>query len=146
MRTGENGKQLIKKSESLKLKTYLCPAGSPTIGYGHTGPDVKMGMEITEQQANELLDRDLISSENAVQRRVKVVLTQNQFDALVSFTFNLGEGALKDSTLLKKLNAEDYKGAADEFLKWNKNRVNGVLMESNGLTTRRQKERALFLS
>lgn len=156
MKTSENGKQLIKTSEGLRLQSYPDPAtgGLPvTIGFGSTrikGKPIKLGLTITKEQAEEYLADDLVPFEQAVNSLVKVKLTQNQFDALISFVYNVGadidtdniaEG-LGDSTLLKKLNAGDYKGAADQFLKWDK--ANGKVMK--GLTIRRQAERALFLS
>jgi len=138
----EAGKDIIRQSEGLRLKAYLCPAGKLTIGYGHTGPDVKTGMTITEDEANALLSQDLIAAETAITGAVSVPITDNQFSALVSFVFNLGAGNFYSSTLLKKLNANDIFGAADEFPRWNK--VNGQVLE--GLTRRRQAEQALFLS
>lgn len=134
-------KEIIKQSEGLRLEAYLCPAGVWTIGYGHTGKDVVEGMKITRGEAEELLEGDLEKFEKDILKMVKVGLTQNQFDALVSFTYNVGGGALKTSTLLKKLNAGDYMGAADEFLKWTK--AGGK--ELPGLVKRRRTERALFL-
>ena len=86
------------------MKAYKCPAGKWTIGYGHTGKDVYEGKVITEEGAVQLLRQDLKIFENAVKRNVKVNLTQNQRDALISWTFNLGSGSLKDSTMLKELN------------------------------------------
>ena len=120
MRLSQDGLNMVKKYEGLFTKAYVCPAGVLTIGYGHTGPDVKPGQRITEAQAEQLLRQDMSKFEAAVKRQVKVPLTQGQFDALTSFTFNCGEGALKKSTLLKKLNAGDYAGAQAEFQKWNK--------------------------
>jgi len=143
--TGTKGIELIKSFEGLKLNAYICPAGVPTIGYGTTrvnGQPVQMGSVITESQASGYLKSDLQQFESAVNAAVKVPLTQNQFDALVSFTYNLGAGNLRSSTLLKKLNASDYAGAADEFPKWNK--AGGK--ELAGLTRRRNAERDLFLS
>lgn len=134
-------KEIIKQSEGLRLEAYLCPAGVWTIGYGHTGKDVVEGMKITRGEAEKLLEGDLEKFEKDILKMVKVGLTQNQFDALVSFTYNVGGGALKTSTLLKKLNAGDYMGAADEFLKWTK--AGGK--ELPGLVKRRRTERALFL-
>lgn len=141
MVTGQAGTDLIKKFEGCRLKAYKCPAGIWTIGYGHTGPDVKEGLTITNYQAGALLVGDLHKFENAIKLCVRVPLIQNQFDALVAFTFNVGAGALQKSTLLKKLNAGDYTGAANEFLKWDK--AGGVTL--SGLTTRRKEERELFL-
>lgn len=138
----EAGKDIIRQSEGLRLKAYLCPAGKLTIGYGHTGPDVKTGMTITEEDANTLLSQDLVAAEKAIGGAVSVTITDNQFSALVSFVFNLGAGNFCGSTLLKKLNANDVFGAADEFLRWNK--VNGQVLA--GLTRRREAERTLFLS
>lgn len=134
-------KEIIKQSEGLRLEAYLCPADVWTIGYGHTGKDVVEGMKITGGEAEKLLEGDLEKFEKDILKMVKVGLTQNQFDALVSFTYNVGGGALKTSTLLKKLNAGDYMGAADEFLKWTK--AGGK--ELPGLVKRRRTERALFL-
>lgn len=140
MKTSNNGINLIKQFEGCILSAYKCPAGVWTIGYGHT-KDVKLGMKITSSQATELLKDDLKTYESYVNKYVKVKLNQNQFDALVSFTFNCGGGALKSSTLLKKLNKGDYTGAANELLRWNK--ANGKVLA--GLTRRRKAEKALFL-
>ena len=143
MRASEGCKQLIRVFEGLNTKAYRCPAGVLTIGYGHTGPDVKEGQTITRDQAELLWNQEL----GAVGRQVEHALdgmrvNQNQFDALCSFTFNLGIGRLETSTLLKKLKAGDYEGAANEFLRWN--RAGGQILE--GLTRRRQAERRLFLA
>ena len=140
MKTSNNGINLIKQFEGCALSAYTCPAGVWTIGYGHT-KDVKQGMKITTNKATSLLKEDLSTYENYVNKYVKVKLNQNQFDALVSFTFNCGGGALKSSTLLKKLNKGDYTGAANELLRWNK--ANGKILA--GLTRRRKAEKALFL-
>jgi len=137
----EAGKTIIRQSEGVRLRAYLCPAGKWTIGYGHTGPDVKAGMTITEDEVDALLSRDLMSAERAVRMAVTVEITDDQFSALVSFVFNLGAGNFKGSTLLKKLNANDKEGAAAEFLRWDK--VNGQPLA--GLTRRREAERSLFL-
>jgi len=142
---GEKGLELIKQFEGLKLETYICPAGVPTIGYGTTkidGKKLTIGMQITKEQAEGYLRNDVKVFENHVQRLVKVPLTQNMFDALVSFTYNLGAGNLGRSTLLKKLNDRDYGGAAEELLRWNK--AGGKVL--NGLVRRREAEKALFLS
>lgn len=138
----------IRESEQLRLKAYKPTKNDVwTIGYGHT-KDVVPGMTITEAQAEQLLYEDLLWVEDTIKRNVKVPLNQNQYDALGSWVFNLGEGNLKASTLLKKLNAKDYIGAANEFLKWNKqtNKQTGKKEILNGLTTRRMKEKELFLT
>ncbi len=139
--TSEQGIALIKQFEGCALSAYLCPAHILTIGYGHTG-DVSAGQTITQEEAERLLKADLEKFERGVSQMVTVELSPQQFDALVSFAFNLGLGNLKTSTLLKKLNSGDYQGAADEFLRWNK--AAGKVMA--GLTKRREAERALFLS
>jgi len=135
----EAGLQIIKESEGCYLTAYKCPAGVWTIGYGHT-QNVKQGMSITQAQADTYLKQDVVSFEKSVTNEVKVALSSNQFSALVSFTFNVGTGSLRSSTLLKKLNQGDYKGAADEFPRWNKG--GGKVLP--GLVTRRNKEKALF--
>ena len=142
MQTSEKGFDLIRKYEGLQLAAYICPGGKLTIGYGHTGPDVTDGRRIDAEEANELLGRDVERFERAVNELVTVPMTQGMFDALISFSFNLGAGSLKSSTLLKKLNADDREGAADEFLKWNK--AKGKVLA--GLTARRESERELFLA
>lgn len=135
------GLELVKHFEGLRLEAYRCPAGVPTIGYGSTA-GVQMGDKLTEPEAEALLLKDLQKFEEAVRDLVQVPLTANQFSALVCFTFNVGEGALAESTLLKKLNQQDYQDAADQFLRWNK--AGG--QELPGLTTRREAERKLFLT
>jgi lysozyme len=142
MKISQKGVNLVKKFEGLELKAYKDSVGVVTIGYGSTGPHVFMGQVITEAQAEALLIKDLSRFESGVTELVKVPLTQNQFDALVSFSFNLGLGNLKSSTLLKKLNAKDYLGASKEFERWNK--AGGKVL--NGLTRRRLAEKELFLS
>ena len=141
MQTSEKGLDLIRKYEGLQLAAYVCPGGKLTIGYGHTGPDVTSGRKITAEQANELLVKDVLRFEKAVNELVTVPMTQGMFDALISFSFNLGAGSLKSSTLLKKLNAYDREGAANEFLRWNK--AKGKVLA--GLTARRESERELFV-
>nr|WP_199065153.1 lysozyme [Chromobacterium sp. ASV5] len=141
MKTSQNGIALIQKFEGLRLIAYQDVVGVWTIGYGHTGPDVRAGMIITQTQADQLLQQDLTKFEAGVSRLVNVSLQQNQFDALVSFSYNLGLGNLQSSTLLKLLNAGDYVGAAEQFLRWNM--AGG--RDLPGLTARRATERALFL-
>jgi lysozyme len=139
MRTNEAGKNLIKSFEGLRLKAYRCPAGVPTVGWGST-LGVTMGMTITQAQAEELFDRDLVKFENAVTSFVHVPLNENQFSALVSLCYNIGPGNFSKSTLVKLLNKADYDGACQCFAQWN--RANGKVMK--GLTTRRAAEAKLF--
>lgn len=135
----------IKGHEGLRLVAYLDSVGVWTIGYGDTGPDVVKGLAITKEQAENRLRKRLAEFEGYVNKAVKVKLTQNQFDALVSLVYNIGPTAFNNSTLLRKLNAGDYIGAADQFLVWNKGRVGGVLQVIKGLANRRREERELFL-
>ena len=136
-----DGKSIVRKFEGCELTAYLCPAGIPTIGYGHTH-NVKLGDTCTQQQAEEWLEDDFFYATSDVKAVVKVPLTDNQLDALASFVFNLGVRKLIQSTLLKKLNAKDYTGAANEFDKW----VFAAGKKLNGLIARRAAEKALFLS
>ncbi|MBN3006243.1 lysozyme [Chromobacterium alkanivorans] len=141
MNISANGVKLIQQFEGLRLKAYQDAVGVWTIGYGHTGPDVTPGLVITQAQADALLARDLSRFEAGVTRLVQVPLNQNQFDALVSFSYNLGLGSLQNSTLLRLLNQRDYAGAAAQFPRWNK--AGGKVLP--GLTRRRAAEQALFL-
>lgn len=144
MNISQKGINLIKKFEGLRLDAYLCPANVWTIGYGHTQPvngkKIVRGMKIDEAEAERLLRCDLVKFEDGVNKLVKVPMTQGQFDALVSFAFNLGLGALSTSTLLKKLNAKDYAGAEAEFKRWNQ--AGGKVLP--GLIQRRAAEAAFF--
>lgn len=142
MRINERGLDIIRKTEGLRLKAYLCPAGIPTIGYGHTS-GVKLGQSCTRAQAEAWLIEDSSLAGKCVERSCKAPLSENQFSALVSFVFNLGCGAFSKSTLLKKLNARDYEGAASEFPRWNKDDKGKPL---KGLTSRRAMEKALFVT
>ncbi|MGL5713608.1 MAG: lysozyme, partial [Paraclostridium sp.] len=119
MQISQKGIDLIKQFEGCKLKAYLCPAGVWTIGFGSTSGVIE-GMQITEKEAEEMLKKDLRYFERWVSKLIEVELTQNQFDALVSFTYNLGEGALKGSTLRKKLNMGLYNAVPSEMLRWNR--------------------------
>lgn len=140
------GLEIIKHFEGIRLKAYQDSVGVWTIGYGHTSmagpPDVYAGLTITSAEAEEILKRDLGVFEKGVDDAVKVSVNSNQFSALVSFAFNVGLGALRDSTLLRKLNAGDYQGAANEFPRW----VYAGQQQLPGLVRRRNAERALFLS
>jgi lysozyme len=140
MKISKKGLDLIKEYEGLELKAYKDSVGVLTIGYGSTGSHVKPGMTITAQEAEALLLKDVERFEEGVSAAVKVPLNQNQFDALVSFSFNLGLGSLQKSTLLRKLNAGDYAGAQAEFKRWNK--AGGIVLR--GLVRRRASEALLF--
>lgn len=153
MNISSNGLNLIKSFEGFRSRAYddLQPnvtitkasqvKGVLTIGYGTT-KNVKVGQVITESEAVELLKEDVSSFVKGVNSCVTVPLNQNQFDALVSFSYNVGLGNLKSSTLLKKLNNKDYAGAAEQFLLWNKSA--GKVLQ--GLVNRRKKEKELFLT
>ncbi|AIS17521.1 hypothetical protein LT40_08970 [Pseudomonas rhizosphaerae] len=143
MKTSSKGIALIKSAEGLRLKAYPDPGtgGLPwTIGYGSTS-GVTRNMVITEAQAEQMLAEDLVRFERIVERAVRVPVTQGQFDALVSFTYNVGEGNFTKSTLLRKLNAGDTAGAAEQFSRW----VHAGGKVLSGLVKRRAAERALFL-
>ena len=142
MRISEKGLALIKSFEGCKLEAYQCSAGVWTVGFGHTGPEVERGVVITADEAEMFLERDLAKFEKCVEGMLLVKVTQGQFDALVSFAFNLGCGALKGSTLLRLMNQEKPEEAALQFARWNK--AGGK--ELAGLTRRRQAEAELFLS
>ncbi len=145
MRTSENGIALIRRWEGLELESYQDIAGVWTIGYGHTetaGPNQK----ISEREAEDLLKRDLEPRERAVGDLTSVSLNQNEFDALVSFVYNVGVGAYKNSTARKRLNRGDRVGAAEALTWFNKATIGGVLREVNGLKRRRASEQALFLT
>ena len=135
---------LIKYFEKCKLQAYKPIAAEKdyTIGWGHKGPDVKAGMIISQKRAEELLKSDLQKFENAVNKYVKVPITQNQFDALVSFCYNTGTNSFASSTLLKMLNANKFIEAANEFGRWVKG-DNGQVLQ--GLVERRNREKELFL-
>ena len=144
MKTSQIGIDLIKQYEGLRLTAYVCAGGKNTIGYGSTiikGKPVELGSTITLESAKEALREDLERFERGVNDYLRVLLTQNQFDALVSFSYNVGLGNLKSSTLLKKVNANLFQDAAEEFLKWNKS--NSKVLP--GLIRRREAERNLFL-
>lgn len=153
MQLSENGFKMIKNFEGLRLTAYRDAAGVWTIGYGctmyHDGRKVRPGDKLaSETQADALFRNVLGQYEQAVNRFVKVPLSQNQFDALVSFTYNEGTGALKQSSLLLKLNEKDYDGAAAHFLAWDKitDPGTGEKVVCDTLVQRRQDESKLFLS
>lgn len=142
MHISEKGLDLIKKYEGLKLTAYLCPANVWTIGYGSTGKHVKQGMTITEEEAEQLLKDDVSRFEDCINDGIDVELTQEEFDALVCFAFNVGCGAFMGSTLRKLINEGKKTAAAQQFLRWDK--AGGKVLA--GLARRRADERALFLS
>ncbi len=135
---------LIRQWEGLRLTAYQDVAGVWTIGYGST-TDVRPGQRITEAEAVARLRNDLHTAESAVERLVEVDLNSNQFGALVSFVFNVGQGAFQRSTLMKRLNAGDYAAVPGELAKWNKARVHGVLTPVAGLSNRRAAEAGLWV-
>lgn len=143
MKISSTGLDLIKLFEGFRSKAYLCPAGILTVGYGSTGKHVQRGMVVSEPQATALLIQDAGRFEKTV-NALKITLTQNQFDALVSLAFNIGTGNFNKSTLVRKLKAGDMAGAAAQFAVWNKATVNGKLTVLPGLVRRRAAETALF--
>ncbi|WP_182074468.1 MULTISPECIES: lysozyme [unclassified Serratia (in: enterobacteria)] len=146
MKISDDGMALIKRFEGLRLQAYQDSVGVWTIGYGWTQPvagrKVGAGMAINAATAERLLVCGVAQFEQGVERLVAVTVTQEQFDALVSFAYNLGLRALENSTLLRRLNAGDRQGAADQFGRW----VNAGGVRLDGLVARRAAERALFLS
>lgn len=143
MQIDEKGLDMIKSFEGCKLSAYKCVASEKyfTIGFGHYGSDVHAGMTITEERATELLRNDVSGAELVVNEKVKVPITQSMFNALVSFVYNVGSGNFCKSTLIKKLNLKDYKGASEEFHKWRKS--GGMVLR--GLEVRREREKKEFL-
>lgn len=148
MQTSFDGLALIRRFEGKELKAYQDIAGVWTIGYGHTEgfKDGRFDADsvITDETATALLEADLKPREQAVSRLVTAPISQKQFDALVSLVYNIGIGAFERSTVLRKVNAQDWESAADAFLMWNKARVNGVLRPVLGLTRRREAEAEHF--
>jgi len=142
MKISPIGLSLIKEFEGCSLRAYICPAGVPTIGYGSTGPHVEYGMTISQEEAEELLLKDVSRFEKGVSDLAKVSLNQGQFDALVSFSFNVGLQAFADSTLLRFLNSNQNEGAAGQFSRW----VKAGSITLKGLERRRDAEERLFRS
>jgi lysozyme len=146
MKTSKNGINLIKEFEGCRLKAYKCPAGILTIGIGHTGTvngkPITADMTITELMAETLLAIDLQKFEKCINDNVKKPLTQNEFDALVSFVFNVGTGAFEKSSMLKLLNSGHMPLAAGQFDRW----IYAKGKVLNGLKKRRAAEKALFLT
>lgn len=145
MEYSKDGLKLTERFEGCRLEAYPDPGtgGDPwTIGYGHTGPDVFPTLVITQEYAEKLLLEDVQKAVDNVNAKLKIEVSQDEFDALVDFAFNCGCRNLDNSTLLKKVNEGDHEAAAEEFLKWDK--AAGHVMA--GLLKRRQAEAALFLS
>jgi len=143
----QSGIDLVKSFEGLKLDAYRCPAGVWTIGYGHTGDDVKLGRTCSQQEAEQLLQDDLNHAGLGVEQLVKVELTDNQFAALVSFAFNAGINSLAGSTLLIRLNGGDYHAVPPELAKWVKatDPKSKQKITLSGLVKRRAAEGILWL-
>ncbi len=146
MKISNKGLELIKEFEGFSANAYLCPAKIPTIGYGNTfwqdGRKVRLGEQISKTKALELLE--FVANKDFADKifpLIKVQINQNQFDAMTSLAYNIGVGAFSKSTLLKRVNAKDFIGASNEFLKWDKSGEKPLL----GLTRRRQREKELFL-
>lgn len=139
MKTSEEGKALIKKFEGCELKAYLCPAQVWTIGYGHTA-GVNEGDVCTQEDADRMLSEDLEEFEGYVREAVDVALEQNEFDALVAWTYNLGPGNLQSSTMLKRINEKKFEDVPSEMRRWNKS--GGKVLD--GLVRRREAEALLF--
>lgn len=136
----QHGLDITESFEGLRLEAYKDVAGVLTIGYGHTGSDVHLGWTITSEQAQTLLQSDIASAVSCVNSSVTVPMNQNQFDALVDFTFNVGRGSFLLSTLLKLLNLGDYLGASGQFQKW----IYAGGEVQPGLIRRRDAESGLF--
>ena len=143
MKISQEGLSLIKKFEGCELKAYLCKASVLTVGYGHT-ETVHENMKITQETADKLLEQDIKHFEKHVNDLVEVDLEQNQFDALVAWTFNLGPTNLKNSTLLKVLNNKNYEDVPEQIKRWNKATVDGERQVLEGLVRRREAESLLF--
>lgn len=143
MKLSQRGASVIKTWEGLRLKAYLCPAGVPTIGYGHTAT-AKMGQTITTTEADALFKKDVAKFEKAVTDLVKVPLTQGQFDALVSFTYNVGVGAFTKSTLRRELNKGNHTAVPAQLRRWTKGDPKKPPLL--GLVRRREAEIELWMS
>lgn len=144
MKVSSKGLELIKEFESFSSVAYLCSAKKATIGYGNTfwedGTPVKIGDQISKERAETLLKHVVDNFSVAVEVDIKIEVTQNQFDAMVSLAYNIGLGAFRNSTLLRKVNVGDFIGASLEFPKWNRSGGKPLL----GLTRRREREKLLF--
>lgn len=142
---GAAGLSLLNVSEGLRLKPYYDPAGILTVCYGHTGSDIIKNKTYTKAECEVIRDRDIRSHLAGIKPCIKAPLTQNQQDAILDLSFNIGVERTCSSTLVKRVNQRDYYGAAEEFPRWNKATVGGKLVVLPGLDRRRAAERALFL-
>lgn len=141
MKISEKGIEFIIKEEGEILTAYICPAGVWTIGVGHTGKDIKKGMKITKEQSRELLKSDLSRFEDIVNKSIRAPLKQYEFDALVSFAFNIGEGAFSKSALVNKINSSAFlKEIEAQFRRW----IYGGGKILPGLKARREREIKLY--
>jgi len=140
--------ELIKRFEGLSLTKYKCPAGYPTIGYGHVIKDGEewLNAGISKEQAEDLLEDDLVSYIMGVKKLVKVKISDHAFGALISFAYNLGLDSLRISTLLKKINLKQMEAAGDEIMKWIKIKKDGKFVTLPGLVNRRRAERICLLT
>lgn len=139
------GLSLTAHFEGKRNETYLDPVGIPTICYGHTGPEVRPGLRLTDKQCEDLLRKDFAHHRQGIARCITRPLNANQWGAVTSFAFNVGVAKVCKSTLVKKINQGDLRGAADEFPKWKYASLNGKPVVLPGLERRRAAERELFL-
>lgn len=138
------GRLYLRGFENCRLTAYRDTNGTWTIGYGHTGHDVGAGTRWTQAEAEAAYERDLLEVEFEVSRMLRLPVEDYEFDALCCLAYNIGWPRLASSTLMSKLNKDDRPGAAAQFLRWNKETVDGVLRVNAGLTQRRAAERAMF--
>jgi lysozyme len=148
MKASENCFSLIKKYESFSAEAYLCPVGVWTIGWGTTrypsGHPVRKGDTCTGEEAQDWLEQDVEKFESAVSSMVSQPINQPMFDALVSWTYNVGIGAMQRSTLIRMINEGDWLGSVQEFDRWTRGVVNGQMVSLRGLQLRRDEEQAMF--
>jgi len=146
LRISSNGVKFITKWEGLKLSKYLCPAGKWTIGVGHVIlPHENISDTITKERAESILRSDLVRFEKAIKKFITVRLNQNQFDALVSFIFNTGEGGIRNTSVQSTVNEQKFSEVPEKLQMWSKMRQNGKLVVSQGLLRRRMSESELFM-
>lgn len=143
--TSKEGLEHIVKWEGLVLKRYICPAGKPTVGVGHVILPGENYQVITREQAFEILAKDVERFERAIKKHITVPLNQNQFDALVSFIFNTGEGGIINTGVQQAINTSDFASVPARLEEWSKFRVNGKLKVNQGLLNRRKSESQLFM-